>query len=113
AVAVRGIRVDLRAHHQLAAVGLADVDVHGGRDDDFVQKRLQRLGHTGLQWVRGDGQVQPYHLGDGRAMPRRGVDDGLGLNLTPGGYDRAHVPVLARDARDLGLREDGDAATVR
>src|SRR3954447_8001868 len=45
--AVRRPRLDLRSHHELAAVGLRDVDVHLGGDDHDVEQRLERLRHPG------------------------------------------------------------------
>ena len=48
------VRLDLRADQHLASIGLRDVDVQRGRDEDHVEERLQRLRHERLERMRDD-----------------------------------------------------------
>ena len=106
-------RLDLRAHHELAAIGLGDVDVHLRGDDHDVEQRLDRLGHARLQDVRGDRQRHAGHVGDQRAPAGGGVDDLAGLDaaavrLAP----RVMRPFAALEPGDLGVGMDLRAARV-
>ena len=63
------------AHHQLALVGLADVDVHGVRHDHLVEHGLHELRHERLERVALDRQAQADHVReDGRVTGRRKRD---------------------------------------
>jgi hypothetical protein len=51
ALSIAVVRVDPRAHDELALVGLAHVHVHGVRHHDALQHRLEQRRHERLQRV--------------------------------------------------------------
>src|SRR5262249_8705735 len=110
--AVARVRVDLLAEDDLAAVGLVDVDVQRGRDDDGVQERLEPLGDEGLQRVGDDGQLDAGQAGGVRAPAGGGVDDGAAGDGAAGRLHALDAAVRAADAGDLGEGVDLDAEAV-
>ena len=78
ALAVRRVRIDLRADDELAAVGLVDVDVERRRHEHRVEERLERLGHERLERVGDDRDPHADHRRDRRRPAGRRVDDDPG-----------------------------------
>src|SRR5689334_16939407 len=108
-VGVAGVGLDLGAHHELAAVGLRDVDVQRPRDDDLVQERLHRLGHARLEDVRGERQRHPGHARDLGAPARDARDDRVASDRPAVGLHPGHAAVLPRDPGHPRVGVDLDA----
>src|SRR6476469_9187492 len=109
---VAGVRLDLGSHHELAAVGLADVDVQGAGHDDLVQQRLHRLGDAGLQDVGGQRQRHAHHVAGQGAPPGDARDDRAAGDRAAVGLDAGDPAVLDVDPCHLGVLVDLDAELV-
>src|SRR6266542_2781049 len=111
-VTVGAVGVDLGADDALAAVRLAHVDVEVRRDEDLVEEGLERLGHEGLERVRGDGEIEPDHPGNGGTEAGGGVEDGARLDIAARGPHGGHGAVRHIDAGDFreGVELDAQAA---
>ena len=113
-LAVRGVRLDLRADQHLAPVGLRDVHVQCGRDEDHVEERFQRLGDERLERVRHDRHCDRRHLRDLRRPSGDGGDDHRASRCRPWSSGRFVTrPSVDVDAGDLGVLMDVDAHPVR
>ena len=114
ALPVAVVAVDAGAHHELALVGLRDVDVHGVGHHDAVEDRLVERAHERLQRVGLHRQAEPDHLGEDA-----GVSGGHERHLVrpdraARGLDaRDRPPVAAEEARHLRVLDDVDAALAR
>ena len=53
-LAVRRVGLDLGIDQHLSAIGLRDVDVQRGGDEDHVEEGLERLGDERLEGMRDD-----------------------------------------------------------
>src|SRR3954447_1359796 len=111
-VGVARVGLDLGTHHELAAVGLADVDVQRAGHDDLVQQRLHRLGHARLQDVRGQRQRHADQVADQRAPAGDAGDHGVAADGAAVGLDPRDLAVLDVDAGDVGVLVDLDAHLV-
>ena len=107
------VEVEIAAHHELALVGLADVEVHGARRDDGVEHRLDGLGHHRLQHVRLDGKLQSRHRGDVAGMPGDGEPELRRRDEALRGVDTRDGAVVDPDPGHGALLDDVDAAGVR
>ena len=103
---VRGERVDARPEHELAAVGLADVDVQGAGHDHRVQEGPDGLGHGRLQRERLDGQAHPRHRRHQRGPAGRRVEHDPGGDVPLGRAHPADPAAVGVDAGDLGVLVD-------
>ena len=99
---VRRVRLDLRADQDLASVRLRDVDVQGGRDEDHVQERLQRLRHERLQRMGDDRRLDPGHPADLARPARDGGDHGAGRDVPAVRPNAGDATALDVHARHLG-----------
>jgi hypothetical protein len=107
------VEVEIAAHHELALVGLADIEMHGARRDDGVEHRLDGLGHHCLQHVRLDGKLQSRHRGDVAGMPGDGEPELRRRDESLRGVDTRDGAVVDPDAGHRALLDDVDAAGVR
>src|SRR3954452_14623893 len=95
-------RVDASAEHELAALGLADVDVQRAGHDDRGQERLHRLGHRGLQRGGGNRQCHSGQVRDQRGPAGGGVEDDPGGDAAAAGADPGDLVPDHVDGGDLG-----------
>src|ERR1051326_2038115 len=132
------VEVEVAAHHQLALVGLADIEVSGTEGDDGIEHGFERLAHESLQHMSLDRQAQAgargppaggagggaadlgprAEAGPGGRGPRAGGAGGGEADLArrdeaARGLDPAYAPVLDAEAGDLTILDDIDAALVR
>ena len=100
--AIRLIRINFCTDHQFSFVGLVDVHVKRCRNDDLVEKRLQRLGDTCLERVADDLQWDASHLRDAGGPSGCSIQDRTGSHFSSVGKHAADLGVLHPHSGYLG-----------
>ena len=103
------VRVDAGPHHELALVGLADVDVDGVRHHDRVEHGLEQDGDQRLQRVGLQRQPQAEHGGQDARVPRGGERDLPRGSFRGSSRRPRHGRRPAQEPRHLGVLHDVDA----
>ena len=112
ALGVGVVAVDPGAHDKLAAVRLADVDVHRAAHHYRIEDGLDGFGHERLQGVAFDGQAKTRHAGEHARMPGNGDAHLAGLDETARRLEALDAAAVPADTRHLTVLDDVDAAAV-
>src|SRR5699024_10380228 len=113
ALAITEIAIDAGTDHQLALVGLADVNMHRTGHDDGIDNRLDRLRHQRLQRMRLYRQGKARHVGQYAGMTGHDDADLAGLDRALDCFHAGDFAAITDDAGDGTVLDDVDPGRVR